>query len=218
MKTAWHMSHRIRLAMDESASGPLGGEGKIIEADETWYGRNPNAPEPWVFKNEQGWKKRRPGPSNVLPVLTLIERGGKSRSVRLPNLHTDTLRRLILERADTRSGLRTDERKSYPIIGREFASHESVNHKAEEYARGDAHVNNAESFFSVFKRGMVGVYQRCEERHIHRYLAEFDFRYSNRAALGVDDEERAIRLLRGIIGKRLTYRETADAKKTKIAK
>jgi len=218
MKTAWHMSHRIRLAMDGSGSGPLGGPGKTLESDETFYGRKPDAPEPWVFTNGRGWHKRRPGTGSLGVILTLVERGGAARSVRLPDLKTDTLRKMIRQYADPRSALRTDERTSYRPIGPEFASHESVNHKSGEYARGDAHINNAEAFFSVFKRGMNGVYQRVDERHIHRYLAEFDFRYSNRAALGVSDEERADRLIRGIVGKRLTYRETIDAKKTKAAR
>jgi hypothetical protein len=103
----------------------------------------------------------------------------------------------------------TDENRSYGRIGREFASHETVMHSAEEYVRGKAHTNTVEGFFSIFKRGMRGIYQHCSERHLHRYLAEFDFRYSNRIALGVNDVERTERAIRGIIGKRLTYRTTS---------
>ncbi len=132
MKTAWHMSHRIRLAMDPgSSSGPLGGEGKVVESDETFYGDNPNAPEPWVFRNDLGWRKRRPGTGSKLAILTLVERGGGARSVRLPNLSTKTIKEKVLERTDTKSAFMTDERVSYRQIGREFASHEAVNHMRE---------------------------------------------------------------------------------------
>jgi ISXO2-like transposase domain len=102
----------------------------------------------------------------------------------------------------------TDEAKWYTRIGEEFASHESIAHRKHEYVRGDAHTNTAENYFSIFKRGIYGVYHHVSEAHLHRYLAEFDFRYSNRAKLGIDDGERAARALKGIYGKRLTYRQT----------
>ncbi len=105
----------------------------------------------------------------------------------------------------------TDEGRQYTEVGAEFASHETVNHSQEEYVRGDAHTNTVEGYYSVFKRGMKGIYQHCAEKHLHRYLAEFDFRYSNRSALGVEDEERADRALRGAKGKRLTYERTRGA-------
>jgi ISXO2-like transposase domain len=114
----------------------------------------------------------------------------------------------MLERVDPKSGLTTDEATPYRRIGRQFASHESVNHKDKEWVRGLAHVNTAEGFFSICKRGMVGIYRHCSEKHLHRYLAEYDFLYSNRARLGVDDTERTRRVLRGAEGKRLTYRRT----------
>ena len=104
--------------------------------------------------------------------------------------------------------LMTDEAQYYDEIGREMAQHEMVKHREEEYVRGDVHTNTAEGFFSIFKRGMHGVYQHCSEKHLHRYLAEFDFRYSNRVKLGVDDAERTARAFKGIVGKRLTYRTT----------
>ena len=99
----------------------------------------------------------------------------------------------------------TDEARHYVAVGKEFAEHGTVEHSAEEYVRGDFHTNTVEGFYSIFKRGMKGVYQHCAEKHLHRYLAEFDFRYSNRSALGVDDQDRASNALRGIVGKRLTY-------------
>ena len=118
------------------------------------------------------------------------------------------MRQLILERVDPKSALMTDEATPYRRIGKQFTRHETVTHKDEEYVRGEAHVNTAEGFFSIFKRGMVGVYQHCSEDHLHRYLAEFDFRYSNRVRLGVDDTGRARRTIRGAEGRRLTYRRT----------
>ncbi|HXP03655.1 MAG TPA: IS1595 family transposase [Stellaceae bacterium] len=208
MKTAWHLSHRVRKMMEDTDPTPMGGEGKIVESDETFYMDKADIPEPWRFTNEKGWQKRRPGPSNKLAILTLVERGGKARSVQVPDLKTVTLAKIILGRVDPASTFMTDERMAYRRIGKRFAEHEFVTHNDEEYARGRAHVNSAEGFFSVFKRGMVGVYQHCEEQHLHRYLAEFDFRYSNREKLGVDDAERASRALKGAKGKRLPYGST----------
>jgi hypothetical protein len=114
----------------------------------------------------------------------------------------------VFAHADTKSDLMTDQLSAYRGIGRQFASHESVNHSADEYVRGKVHTNTVEGFFSIFKRGMRGIYQHCDERHLHRYLAEFDFRYSNRIALGVDDDARTARAVEGAVGKRLTYRTT----------
>jgi hypothetical protein len=150
--------------------------------------------------------------ADMMKFVTLVERGGKARSVKVEDLTAKTLRTVVLSNADTKSALNTDERRSYPAIGRRFASHEAVNHSEEEWARKladgtKAHVNSAEGYFSIFKRGMVGVYQHCGE-HLHRDLAEFDFRYSNRVKLGIDDTERTRRAIKGAGGKRLTYRRT----------
>ena len=210
LRTAWHMSHRIRLMMDNSGSGPIGGEGKIVESDETFFGYRDGGPK-WILHPQFGWQRDK-GSAQRMTIVTLVERGGPARSIHVDNLHADTLRRAVFGNADTKSKLMTDERRTYTAIGRRFAGHGSVNHSAEEWARGEAHVNSAEGFFSIFKRGMVGVYQRCDERHLHRYLAEFDFRYSNRAAVGVNDTERAGRAVLGAVGKRLTYRTTRGAK------
>ena len=216
LRTAWHMSHRIRLAMAPHGDvfGPIGGEGKTIEVDETFIGRKADAEhvDPWQFSNERGWWKGgqgAPGRARTkIPVVTLVERGGIARSIKAENVTARELRRIVMAHADTRSHLMTDENRSYRAIGRQFASHESVNHSREEWARGRAHTNTVEGFYSIFKRGMRGIYQHCDERHLHRYLAEFDFRYSNRVALGVDDAERADRIILGTTGKRLTYRTT----------
>ena len=212
LRTAWHMSHRIRLMMASHGDvfGPLGGEGKVVEVDETFIGKKADAPpNPWQFSNERGWRRARNIRSgDKLTVVTLVERGGEARSFVADDTTSHELRKIILAQADTKSALMTDQWRAYLSIGRQFASHETVNHSADEYVRGKVHTNTVEGFFSVFKRGMRGIYQHCDERHLHRYLAEFDFRYSNRVALGVDDATRTARAVQGALGKRLTYRTT----------
>jgi transposase-like protein len=211
LRTAWHMSHRIRMAISPgSDAGPLGGEGKTVEVDETFYGWKGGSPK-WILHPEFGWQRSQ-STSDRMTIVTLVERGGAARSVKVEDLKADTLRAAVLNNSDTKSKLMTDERSTYRGIGRRFAGHRSVNHAAEEWARGEAHVNSAEGFFSIFKRGMVGIYQHCDERHLHRYLAEFDFRYTHRIALGVNDAERAARTVQGAVGKRLTYRTTRNQK------
>jgi hypothetical protein len=193
-----------------SDAGPLGGEGKTVEVDETFYGWKGGSPK-WILHPEFGWQRSQ-STSDRMTIVTLVERGGAARSVKVEDLKADTLRAAVLNNSDTKSKLMTDERSTYRGIGRRFAGHGSVNHAAEEWARGEAHVNSAEGFFSIFKRGMVGIYQHCDERHLHRYLAEFDFRYTHRIALGVNDAERAARTVQGAVGKRLTYRTTRNQK------
>src|SRR5207248_8237914 len=144
--------------------------------------------------------------------VTLVERGGEARSIQAENITARTLRGIVFDNANTKSALMTDQLKAYVNIGKRFASHESVNHGEEEWVRGTAHTNTVEGFFSVFKRGMRGIYQHCNERHLHRYAAEFDFRYNTRIALGFDDVQRTEEAIRGIIGKRLTYRTTHSQK------
>jgi transposase-like protein len=201
LKTGWFIGHRLREAMKPgSSSGPLGGEGKIIEADETLMG-----PGNFEFVNGKGWIRQR-GPGGMTKILTLVERAGSARSIAADHLKAPDVRAFIMANASTKSRLMTDEANQYPRIGKEFAKHETVNHSIEEYARGDVTTNTVEGFFSVFKRGMRGTYQHCKAKHLQRYLHEFDFRYSNRVALGVDDVERTSRALRGIVGKRLMYR------------
>jgi transposase-like protein len=211
-KTAWFMTHRIREAMAEHPDvfGPMGGEGKTLEIDETFIGYKEAGPT-WEFHNERGWLKKR-GYGDRRAVLTLVERGGRARSFHVDGVKASDLRPLIFAHADIKSALMTDEANAYRNIGRRFASHDSVNHGQEEYVRKTedgriASTNTVEGFFSIFKRGMKGIYQHCGEKHLHRYLAEFDFRYSNRVALGVHDAERTERAIMGIVGKRLTYRQ-----------
>ena len=193
LKTAWFMSHRIREAMRVVGVGPLGGSGAVVEADETFYGQVEGEP-----------KRRGTGHKHV--ILSLIERGGSARSFHVEGTRIADIAPVLRANVKPESTLMTDEGTYYREVGREFARHDSVNHRVDEYVRDDAHTNTAEGFFSIFKRGMTGVYQHCNERHLHRYLAEFDFRYSNRVKLGVDDVARTERALKGIIGKRLTYR------------
>jgi transposase-like protein len=196
LKTAWFMSHRLREAMRDGVLAPMGGEGMTIEADETYIGR----------KNAPRTNKR--GGAHKNKVVSLVERGGKVRSVHVDQVTSQVAKDLLTTHADTKSALMTDEATWYIKAGKEFASHESVAHRAEEYVRGNVHTNTIEGFFSVFKRGMKGVYQHCSEGHLHRYLAEFDFRYNERVALGVNDTDRTAQALRGIVGKRLTYRDS----------
>lgn len=193
LKTAWFMAHRIREAMRVVGVGPLGGSGAVVEADETFYGQIEGEP-----------KRRGTGHKHV--ILSLIERGGSARSFHVEGTRIADIAPVLRANVKPESTLMTDEGTYYKEVGREFARHESVKHKEDEYVRGDAYTNSAEGFFSIFKRGMTGVYQHCNEHHLHRYLAEFDFRYSNRVKLGIDDVARTENALKGIVGKRLTYR------------
>ena len=194
LKTAWFMSHRIREAMRDASLSPLGGEGKFVEVDETYIGRM------------RGMRKTR-GPSHKMKVLSLVERGANVRSMKVESVSRPTVEAIVKANVTRESRLMTDEAPYYPAIGALFAGHESVNHSADEWVRGAAHTNTLEGFFALFKRGMRGVYQHCGEKHLHRYLAEFDFRYNNRVALGFSDADRAEQALTGIVGKRLMYRD-----------
>jgi len=199
-KSAWFMAHRIREAMRDTDPTPLGGKDKVVEADETFWG-----PGNYVFVSAKGWQQVQ-GYHSKMKVLALVERGGKARSVKVEELSSSALRNVMRAKVSAESHLMTDEAKYYKILGQEFASHQAVNHSEKEYARGTVSTNTVEGYFSIFKRGMTGVYQHCDEKHLHRYLAEFDFRYSNRIKLGVDDAERTTRAIKGAEGKRLTYR------------
>jgi len=200
LKTAWFMSHRIREAMKDTSPTPLGGEGKTLEVDETFLG-----PKHYRYTNGKGWKAIRGG-TGKRKILALVERGGRAKSIKVERLTVAAIGKAVAKHADMKSAVMTDEATFYKGIGWHFASHETVNHRALEYARGPVSTNVVEGFFGIFKRGMRGVYQHCGEKHLHRYLAEFDFRYNNRIKLGVDDVERTKRAIQGIVGKRLTYR------------
>jgi len=195
LKTAWFMSHRIREAMRVLGVTPLGGAGEVVEVDETYIGRVRGA------KVKQGSRYHKHA------VLSLVDRKNKQvRSFHIAGTTINDIAPILRANIAKDSRLVTDQAPWYRKIGAEFASHESVDHAAEEYVRGDVTTNTVEGYYSIFKRGMTGVYQHCAEKHLHRYLAEFDFRYSNRVRLGVNDVARADRTLKGIVGKRLTYR------------
>jgi transposase-like protein len=206
-KTAWFMAHRIREGMRETNPGPLGGEGKVVEIDETYYGNVKRSRQRDVFLNKKGWVKRGGGVF-MNKVIALVERGGRARSMHVNALTLGTVRRVLGRNVLRSSELHTDESNIYTAMGKEFASHQTVNHSIYEFARGIVSTNTVEGYFSLFKRGMRGIYQHCSEAHLHRYLAEFDFRYSNREALGCDDRARTLEAIKGIEGKRLTYKGT----------
>ena len=203
-KTAWFMGHRIREAMKDGKPGPLGGEGKTVEADETYFG---NKAQGRRVKNRRGGAAG----SEQWKVVALVERDGKARSTQAEFLTSNTVREILVKHADRKSDLMTDKSNVYMSVGSEFASHRSVMHTEGEYVRGPVHTNTVEGFFSIFKRGMKGIYQHCGEAHLHRYLAEFDFRYSHRVKLGFSDTDRAKIALKGIEGKRLMYLRPAQA-------
>lgn len=209
-KTAWFMCHRIREAMRDDAPGPMGGGGQIVEADETYFGKTEYQPT-LNTRGEPFIKKGKGGPSGKRAVVALVERGGRVRSFHVDKANAESVREIVVTNIRRESQLHTDESRLYTIVGSEFARHETVRHSAKEYARGDVHTNTIEGVFSIFKRGMKGIYQHCAEKHLHRYLAEFDFRYNNRTKLGVNDVMRRDNALKGIEGKRLTYRRVGEA-------
>lgn len=194
MKTAWHLGHRIRLAMAPEA-GQLGGLGKIVEADETELARSRKTKRP------EGFRRKTHNPV----VLSLVERGGNIRSKTMD--HRGVMAH-VRTGVHPDSKLVTDQAQHYKLAP--VAEHEAVDHSKFEWVRGDAHTNTLEGFFSVLKRGIVGIYQHVDKKHLDRYLAEFDFRQNTRAKLGIDDIERTNLAIRGMFGKRLTYRDSSQ--------
>lgn len=212
LKTAWHMSHRIRLAMATTPSTPMGGAGRIVEIDETYHGRVENPAE--MRRDGKAALKRSKkgyyGPANRRAVVALVERGGSARVFHVAEANAATVQKIVRENVHPESRVHTDASSLYKFAKREFAEHKSVEHSMGEYVRYEdgavVHNNSCESYFSVLKKGLDGVYQHCKEKHLHRYLAEFEFRHNNRVALGVGDEARAEQLIAQVVGKRLTYR------------
>jgi hypothetical protein len=208
------MSHRIREAMRVTGVTPMGGSGEIVEVDETYIGRLDGQP-----------KRPRASQSSKNTVLTLVQRGGGARSFHIEGATIAQVAPIIRANIARETQLMSDESNIYPEVGADFAGHDTVKHSDKEYVRYFNEVtgelrpdgkpvvvthtiatNTVEGFYSIFKRGMKGIYQHCSEKHLHRYLAEFDFRYSNRVRFGIDDVERTERAVKGIVGKRLTYR------------
>ncbi len=198
MKTAWFLTHRIREAMAERGHvlPPLGGSGMTLEADETYIG------------GKAGRKLRRTVTEKQI-VFSLVERDGRVRSFHVPNVRASTIGQVLANHSRRQSTLMTDEASVYMGLGWQFARHDYVKHREDEYVRGDVYTNTVEGYFSILKRGLYGIFQHVSEHHLHRYLSEFDFRYSNRAALGVDDIDRTALIVQGGKGKRLTYQTTA---------
>jgi transposase-like protein len=195
-KTAWFLAHRIREAMRSGDLAPFGGEGGAVEVDETFIGTDKD-------RDNKGLRR----PSHMNKVLSLVDReSGQVRSYVVDDLRVTTIVPILNENIAREARLMTDEAHHYKRVGRTFAEHGVVLHRAEEYVRGDIYTNTVEGYFSIFKRGMKGVYQHCDKKHLHRYMAEFDFRYCNRIANGVDDKARAEKALKGVVGKRLRYR------------
>lgn len=202
LKSAWFMSHRIREAMRTGGFGPMGGEGQVVEVDETVYGRTETHP-----------KGRQRFVSSVHKniIVSLVQRGGEVRSFHVGGSTVHEVIPIVKENVAKETAMMTDASRLYRDRLGDFASHDRVEHQADEYVRYEdgkpvIHSNTVENYFGVFKRGMRGTYQHCKEKHLHRYLAEFDFRYNARIALGVDDDQRSLKALRGVKGKRLTYR------------
>jgi hypothetical protein len=207
-KSAWFMAMRIREALtDGSIAAKLGGINKVVEIDETYIGGKE------ANKHKSKRTPGRQGGAGKAPVLALVERDGMMRSQHLAAVNARTLKPILASQIDKHSYIMTDDSSVYPPITEEFAGHGSVNHSAEEYVRAYFwHVNTAENYFSILKRGIYGVYHHVSEAHLHRYLTEFDFRYNQRIALGVNDDQRMAKAAQGIVGKRLTYRRTRGAK------
>jgi transposase-like protein len=193
-KTAWFMLHRIREAMKPESGGLLGNGGGTVEADETYWGNTKRS------KAAKGYKGR--GYAHKEKIVSLVERGGKVRSFHVQTVTAKTLRPILLSQIAKEAHLMTDEASLYTTVGKEFASHSVVNHSHGEYARGKAHTNTIEGFFSRLKRGLIGTYHHVGSQHLGRYVTEFDFRYNTRKGT---DVERAAAVIGGIGGKRLMY-------------
>jgi transposase-like protein len=163
-KTAWFMAHRIREAMDDSNSGPLGGEGQTVEADATFYG-----PRGYELTNSEGWVEKQ-GAGNKSRIHTTVERGGRVRSKVVKDLTVKRLRHALVTNVDRKSTLMTDDAGVYRTIGKEFKKHHAITHSKKQYVTGGVSTNVVEGYFSIFKRGMRGIYQHCGEQHLQRYL------------------------------------------------
>lgn len=203
-KSAWFMSHRIREAMRSDGALDFGNGGGVVEVDETFIGKETGVTK---AKNARGY-------AHKMKMLTLVDRStGHAKSMVVDDLKTKTLLPILRKNIAAEATVYTDEAGQYVKLSDSFDTHDFVRHGQGEYGRGDIHTNTVEGYFSVFKRGMKGVYQHCAKKHLHRYAAEFEFRYNNRIANGVDDAQRGQIALKAVAGKRLTYRG-ADASRT----
>lgn len=201
-KTAWFLCHRIRESLRQTNLEPMGGNGKIVEIDETFVGG--------LEKNKHRKQRKHVGTGGAgkEAVFSLVERGGRVQSHHVASVTAKTLRPIIEAQVHGKTLVMTDEGATAKSLGKGFENHGMVNHSIGEYVRGDIHTNTVEGYFSILKRGVVGTYHHVSQRHLKRYLAEFDYRYNEREALGVTDEMRMAKSIPGIVGKRLTYRRT----------
>jgi transposase-like protein len=198
-KSAWFLAHRIREAMRDGDLAPFGGKGGIVEVDETFIGNDRDI-------KPKGVKKGR-GYAHKHKILSLVDREtGRARSMVVDSLKAADIVPILEANIDRETHVMTDEAGQYRNLSASFAGHYFTRHGAGEYVRGNVHTNTIEGYFSIFKRGMKGVYQHCGKKHLHRYVAEFEFRYNNREANGCNDADRCIAALSGLKGKRLTYR------------
>ena len=206
-KSAWFMTHRIRESMVTKPTGPLGSGGGTVEADETYWGTSPRS------KKAQAIKKsgRKVSGSDKQKIVSLVERSGEVRSFHVAKVNGKTLKSVLLGNIAKDAHLMTDDYSGYRKIAKNFASHGAVNHSEREYVRGNIHSNTVEGYFSILKRGLIGTFHHVGAQHLQRYVDEFDFRYNTRTALGYTDAQRAEIALKGIGGKRLTYRRIESA-------
>lgn len=195
-KTAWFMTHRLRKAMESSHAGMLGGVGKTVEADETYWGNN----------RKKGTKKPRGGYENKEKIFSLVERGGNVRSFHVQSVNGATLKPILKAQVEQKTRIMTDEHGAYSGLKTHFEDHQVVKHSRKEYARGDVYTNTAENFFSILKRGLIGTFHHVGSQHLHRYIGEFDFRYNHR---NISDLERTEKALTQIAGKRLLYSDSS---------
>lgn len=204
-KTAWFMSHRIREAMMDEIAGPMGGSGKVVEADETYWGSEAGSK---AVAKRQGSRKPGAALKDSNKVVALVERGGKVRTFHVPSVTGQNLKMVLESQIHPETHVMTDSSPRYNLLKREhgFKAYEQVNHSKAEYVRGIAHTNTVEGFFSILKRGLIGTFHHVAPKHLQRYSEEFSFRYNTRTALGYSDTDRAVLALKGIAGKRLTYR------------
>ena len=207
-EAAWFMAHRIREAMRlDGLATPMGGGGGIVEADETYYGKVENRRPSPQRRGRPFTKSGKGGPGGKRAIVGLVERGGHVRTFHVAIADKKSVQSIVVENVARETRLHTDESRLYTGAAELFDAHETVKHSAGEYVRGDVHTNSAEGYFSIFKRGMRGIYQHCKEKHLHRYLAEYDFRYNHRVRLGFNDRDRTTAAIRGASGKRLTYHQ-----------
>lgn len=200
-KTAWFMSHRIREAMTTAPVGQMGGAGSIVEADETYYG---------IEDSKRGKKLVRAGGRlpDMNKVVSLVERGGKVRSMHVTDVKSENLKAILVNHVHKETHLMTDSSARYNLLkkSKDFVKYDQINHSKKQYAVGIVSTNAVEGYFSILKRGLIGTFHHVSSAHLQRYVNEFDFRFNHRESLGVNDAERAEAALKGISGKRLTYR------------